>query len=508
MQAPEQLNRNFLKNYKLPANLTCGTLKDLPEKVVQFGEGNFLRGFADWMIDAMNAKGVFNGKAVIVQPIKVGIANVVNDQNGLYTLLLRGVQSGKVVEERRIITSVSRGMSPYEDWAGVVKVFTNPEVRVLISNTTEAGIAYVEESYTPGQTPNSYPAKVTALLLERYQALGKAKAPGMILIPCELIEHNGTNLKNCVLKHAEAWKLEADFVKWLNKKNYFVSTLVDRIVPGYPKEEVAKITGELGYTDKLLDTGEIFHLWVLEGPKKLADEVPFHKAGLNVVWTEDMTPYRTRKVRILNGAHTAHVLAAHAAGLNTVLEMMKDEVFGKLVRQTVFDEIVPTVKLPAKERAAYAEAVLERFCNPFIRHELISISLNSVSKWKVRVLPSLLDSLEATGKLPAGMTFSLAALINFYNGTGTSDRMLRGTRKGEPYSIRDDLDILNFFEKAWHDYAQKKDVAALVKAILSKESFWGKNLTTIPGFEAAVTGYLQAILTNGPRKAAAALLKK
>jgi tagaturonate reductase len=508
MQPPKLRRELLARNFTPPANLTVGTLKDLPEKVIQFGEGNFLRGFADWMLDAMNAQGRFNGKAVIVQPIKVGIAKVLNDQDGLYTLILRGVQGGKVVEQRRLITSVSRGLSPYEDWAAVVACVRNPQIRGFLSNTTEAGIAFVSETYTPGQTPESFPAKVTALLWERFQALGQAAAPGMVFLPCELIERNGENLKSIVLKHAANWNLGDAFIEWVKKQNYFLNTLVDRIVPGYPGAEVEKLTGELGYSDALLDTGEYFHLWVIEGPQHLSEEFPFHQAGLNVIWTDDMTPYRTRKVRILNGAHTSSVLAAYCAGLNTVLEMMQDEVFGAFVRKAVFEEIVPNIALSEKEKSEYAEAVLERFRNPFIKHELISISLNSVSKWKVRVLPSLLDYRAKFGALPPALVFSLAALIHFYNGVGTSDRMLRGARKGEPYPIRDDLDILSFFEKRWHAFSHNRDLRALVTVVLANDLMWGKDLTVIPGLIDAVTAHLQTILLEGPRKAAAAVVNQ
>ena len=503
-----QLSREFLaKNVVLPPNVTCGPMQELPERIIQFGEGNFLRGFTDWMVDAMNARGLFNGKAVIVQPIKVGIAKVVNDQDGLYTLILRGVQGGKVVEQRRIITSVSRGLNPYDDWADVVNCVRDPAMRVFFSNTTEAGIAYVKEEYDGGRCPESFPAKVAALLWERFQALGHAAAPGMIFLPCELIEKNGDNLKNFILKHAAEWNLGDVFCAWVRNQNYFLNTLVDRIVPGYPSAEVEQLTEQLGYSDSLLDTGEIFHLWVIEGPKKLAEELPFHRAGLNVIWTEDMAPYRTRKVRILNGAHTSSVLAAFGAGLNTVLEMMQDEVFGKFVRQAVFEEIMPTIRLDEKEKTEYAEAVLERFRNPFIKHELLSISLNSVSKWKVRVLPSLLDYQRQRGTLPPALAFSLAALIHFYQGVGTSDRELRGTRKGVPYPIRDDLDVLSFFEKRWHAFRKNHDLRALVTIVLAKDEMWGADLTTIPALMGTVTAQLQTILLDGPRTAAASILK-
>jgi tagaturonate reductase len=466
----------------------------LPEKILQFGEGNFLRGFADWKVDALNRKGLFNGSIVVVQPVKQGLVDVLQAQEGLYTLLLRGIQGGKLVESREIISSISRALNPYEQWAEVARLARSEDLRFVFSNTTEAGIAYVAEPHDPAHCPNSFPAKVASLLYERFQAFNGDARKGLIFLPCELIEQNGARLKEYVFKHAAAWNLGDAFAAWVDSANYFLNTLVDRIVPGYPKEEAAKLTAELGYEDKLMVTGEIFHLWVIEGPSHLAEEIPFHKAGLNVVWTSDMAPYRTRKVRVLNGAHTSSVLGAFLGGLNTVGEMMKDPVFGQFVHQAVFDEIVPMLSMDPEDRRKYAEAVMERFNNPFIKHELLSISLNSVSKWKVRVLPSLLDYVRTTGKLPPALTFSLAALIRFYDGTPVSERELRGTRNGQPYPIRDDADVLQFFAAQWKTYHASGDLTALVKAVLAQKPFWGRDLTEIKGFALAVERHLRRLV--------------
>lgn len=508
MQTLKPLNRALLASQPtLPENLASGSLQRFPERVLQFGEGNFLRAFVDWMLCETNARGLFQGSAVLVQPIAAGLAAKINEQDGLYTLLLRGVEEGKVVETRRIITSVSRALNPYEDWAALVALACSADLRFVFSNTTEAGIAYVEEPYTPGTCPDSFPAKVTALLYERFQAVGGDTARGLVFIPCELIEHNGAKLKEYVLQHAAAWKLGDAFTAWLKSANAFLSTLVDRIVPGYPRAEAEKLCQELGYIDGLLDTGEIFHLWVIEGPAKFSEELPLHKAGLNVIWTEDMTPYRTRKVRILNGAHTACVLTSFLGGLDTVGEMMDDPLFGRFIRKAVFDEIVPALPMEEAEKQAYARAVLERFQNPFIRHELLSISLNSVSKWKVRVLPSLLDTLKNTGKLPAALAFSLAALIAFYKGTPAADgRSLQGERSGAAYPIRDDADVLAFFAEQWKSATTSRDFHALAQAALSQSTFWGQDLTLLPGMTQAVAAGLEVLETKGARAAAEAVL--
>jgi tagaturonate reductase len=327
-----------------------------------------------------------------------------------------------------------------------------------------------------------------------------------VFVPCELIERNGDNLQHMVLRHVEAWGLGREFAEWVRSENYFLNTLVDRIVSGYPREEAAALTESLGYQDALLDAGEVFHLWVIEGPPALAEEFPFHKAGLNVVWTDDLTPYRTRKVRILNGAHTAGVLAAFQAGLDTVREMVDDPLFGRFLQQAVFAEILPGVPLAEEAKTAYAEAVLERFRNPFVRHELLSIALNSVSKWKVRVLPSLLDYLRQRQHLPPVLTFSLAALIHFYRGTAAGGTELRGRRGETEYAIRDAQPVLKCFENAWAAHRADGSTHELVMSLLAEQELWATDLSVVPGLVAAVSGGVSAILEHGAHGAVQALL--
>lgn len=501
-----RLSRAWLeRSATLPSNITCGPRRLWPERVVQFGEGNFLRAFGDWMLDVLNERGLFGGSVVVVQPIRQGLAQMLNSQDGLYTLLLRGVQDGRVTEHRRIITSVSRALNPYESWEEVVRCFRNPEMRFVISNTTEAGIAFAEEARRPGECPESFPAKVTALLHERFEARRREPAPGLVFLPCELIEHNGTALRELVLRHAENWGLDRSFTEWVTGSNHFLNTLVDRIVPGYPRDEAPQLSRELGYEDALLDAAEWFHLWVIEGSSNLAEEMPFQRAGLNVVWTNDLAPYRTRKVRILNGAHTASVLAAYQGGLNLVREMMEDPLFGQFVRRTVFDEIVPTVPLDERERTDYARAVLERFQNPFVRHELLSISLNSVSKWKVRVLPSLLDFAQARGALPPRLCFSLAALIHFYRGEHRTGTEWTGRRAGQSYPIRDEAVVLDFFQRIWSEFDQHRNPNTLTAAVLGHAPFWDRDLNAVAGLAEVVSKSLEAILQSGVRSAVAKL---
>lgn len=497
------LSRNYLRAQKqLAPSITRGPADEYPERVVQFGEGNFLRGFADWMIDEVNARQLFRGHVLVAQPIRQGMAGALNAQDGVYTLLMRGVQNGKVVEARRIITATRRAVNPYEQWSELVRAFRGADVRFVVSNTTEAGIAYVPEAYSNGVCPESFPAKITALLYERYVAVHGDTRKGLVFLPCELIDRNGDNLRKIVLEHAQNWALPGAFAAWVREANYFLNTLVDRIVPGFPRAEADALRSELGYDDKLIVAAEYFHLWVIEGPKHLADELPFAKAGLNVVWTDDLTPYRTRKVRVLNGAHTSSVLGAYLAGLDTVRDMVDDPVFGAFVRRAVFDEILPGVALPEAEKRAYAESVLERFRNPFVRHELLSIALNSVSKWKVRVLPSLLDYQAARAALPPALTFSLAALIAFYRGEPVTANELRGRRGAHSYAIRDDAPVLAHFASAWREVETTQDVAGLVRSTLARVELWGQDLNQVPGLAGAVTKGLQTIITIGARAAA------
>lgn len=471
----------------------------LPEKVLQFGEGNFLRGFVDWMIHKLNEQNLFNGRVAVVQPIAQGLTPMLNEQDGLYTLLLRGIQNGQIVEEKDIISCISRGINPYEDFAAYLELAVSPDLRFVVSNTTEAGIAYSAEDRYDDAPPATFPGKLTVLLHKRFTAFNGAEDKGLVIIPCELIERNGDNLKKIVLRLAEEWNLGAGFTAWIENSNYFLNTMVDRIVTGYPRDEIAALTEQLGYEDKLLNTAEIFHLWVIEGDKRFAEELPFHKVGLDVIWTDDMTPYRTRKVRILNGAHTMTVLAAYLYGLDTVKECMDDELIRSFMEKGIYNEVIPTLDLPDSELKAFAAAVTERFANPFIRHYLMSISLNSTSKFKTRVLPSILEYVNRKGELPKVLSFSLAALLAFYQGTELKDNALVGKRPaGNEYQINDDLPVLQMFASLWSKYDGSREAAgALVEEVLSHTEMWGKNLNEVEGFTALVSDYLYSILTNG-----------
>lgn len=375
----------------------------MKETVIQFGEGNFLRGFFDCFLDVMNKNGLYDGKAVVVQPRAGGKCTLLNEQECKYNLYLRGIENGEVTQEHHFIESVSRGIDPYRSFDEYMALADNPDFRFVVSNTTEAGIEFDESCGFDDKPCKSFPAKLTQLLYRRY----KNGMQGLIFLPCELIDNNGDELKSCVLKYAEHWDLESGFAEWINSENIFANTLVDRIVTGYPNDE----TAEKHPDDKFLDTAEIFHLWVIEG--NFEDEIPLKKAGFNVVWTDNVKPYKKTKVRILNGAHTSMVTGALLSGIETVGECMNDETVSAYLNKCMAEEILPTIG-ETEENIRFAKAVFDRFRNPFIKHKLRSIALNSVSKFSVRVLPTILEYKEQNWKYPKTLAMSLAYLIYFY----------------------------------------------------------------------------------------------
>ena len=385
-----------------------------PERIIQFGEGGFLRGFVDWMLQKVNEASDFNGSVVVVQPIEAGLCDLLSSQNCVYTHLIRGSEG----VEKTLVDVISRCVNPYRDFEEYLALADNPDFRFVVSNTTEAGIVFSAEDRPTDTPPKSFPAKVTLLLKRRFDK----GLLGFVFLPCELIDRNGDNLKKCVLEYARLWNYGEDFIKWVEEENIFCNTLVDRINTGYPKGEEL----DLGYEDKMVNTSEFFHLWVIETDFDLERELPFSSAGLNVIVTKDkLEMYRTRKVRILNGAHTSLVPYALLSGFSTVGECVADPTMRAHIEKCVFDEIIPTLDLSKEELTEYANSVLTRFSNPYIKHYLADISLNSISKFKVRVLPSILEYIKRFGKKPETLVFSFKKLIEFYkNGTPRDDGAL------------------------------------------------------------------------------------
>ena len=475
-----------------PLNKQTAGKATFPIRILQFGEGNFLRAFVDWIIHRMNKKLDFQGGVAVVQPINRGLIPLLNEQDGLYTLYLKGIRDGKVVSEHELIECIQEGIDPYQDYDAYLKQALNPELRFIISNTTEAGIAFNEADKLDDRPQESFPGKLAVFLYHRFRHFTGDRSKGCIIIPCELIDRNGDKLKEVLLQYAKLWKLGADFEQWLEQGCIFCNTLVDRIVPGYPKDRIEEIWQELGYKDQLVCEGEQFHLWVIEAPERAHQEFPAEKAGLNVLFTDNMEPYRTRKVRILNGAHTSMVPVSYLYGIETVREAVEHPVLGPFVQETVFEEIIPTLDLPAAELEQFAKDVLDRFRNPFIKHYLISIALNSVSKFKTRVLPSLLEYVNRKGNLPRRLVFSLAALIRFY----------QGEANGKAIPLQDDDWVVEFLSNQWRRYdGTEAGMEKLAEAVLQWEEAWGENLSKTPGLQALLTKYLLAIDQNGMEKA-------
>ncbi|MBQ8568135.1 MAG: tagaturonate reductase [Oscillospiraceae bacterium] len=467
-----------------------------PVKVLQFGEGNFLRAFVDYMIDIINEKTDFNGDIVLVKPIEHGTVERFRAQDNLYTVYLRGLENGSEKVLKRVVTSVKDTVASYEDYDKYSAYAELDTLRFIVSNTTEAGIVLDKEDKLEYNPPKSYPGKLTKFLYERYKFFKGDVSKGLVMLPVELIDNNGKELEKCVKALAEMWGLESGFAAWLDEACIFASTLVDRIVTGYPRDEDTQIFEEFGYQDNLLVTGEPFALWVIESDKDISKELPFEKAGLPVIFTDNHKPYKQRKVRILNGAHTSFVLASYLAGNDYVGQSMDDETVFGFMKSTIFDEVIPTLDLPEKDLTDFADAVIDRFRNPFIKHALLAISLNSVSKWRARCMPSFLEYINRKGTVPAHLAFSLAALIAFYSGSEIREGALIGNRNGEEYLIKDDAFVLEFFAEN-----SALDADRLAEKVLSNESFWGTDLTKVNGALENVSGYLRSIRELGMREA-------
>lgn len=465
-----------------------GLKQNRPIKIIQFGEGNFLRAFCDWMVQKLNDETDFNGNIAVVQPLEQGLCQMLADQDHLYTHYLNGIKNGEVISESYVNNTIESTINPYTDPEAYLSLATIESARFIISNTTEAGIAYEAEDQLNSSPQKSFPGKLTALLYKRFLHFKGATDKGFIIIPCELIESNGDHLKEIVLKYAEKWSLDEAFIQWINKGNVFCNSLVDRIVPGFPRDHIGKIQEDLGYIDNLVVESEQFNLWVIEGPESIQNEFPIHKTDCNVLFVEDMTPYRTRKVRILNGAHTTLVPISYLYGIDTVRESVEDEVIGQLIKSALFKEIIPTLSLSKEELEVFANDVIDRFKNPFIQHFLLSISLNSMSKYKTRVLPSLMGYLEKNGALPKILSLGLASMIVFY----------KGERNGQVIPLNDSQDVLDLYSGLWSNYNGAEEATnELVQGVLAYEAIWQGNLNDIPGLSSLVASYVTRILNEG-----------
>ncbi|WP_258105612.1 tagaturonate reductase [Marinoscillum sp. MHG1-6] len=462
-------------------NRANANTQNLPIKIVQFGEGNFLRAFVDWFIDQLNEKADYNAGVAIVQPLEFGMVDMLAKQDSLYHHLLQGLENGKTVDDARLISCVQKAINPFQNLGDYYALAEEPTLKIVFSNTTEAGIVFDENDQPEGKAlATTFPGKLTQLLKHRFDHFSGSDDAAVGIIPCELIESNGDKLKKCIEQYIQLWDLGSDFASWVAENIHFANTLVDRIVPGYPKDEINEIKERIGYDDNLVVKSESFHLFVIEGDEFIQEHFPAHKHGFNVKYVKSITPYRTQKVRILNGAHTSMVPVGLLSGIETVKETVDGDVSGKFVNEAVFNEIVETISIPGEDPKDFAKQVIARFQNPFIRHELISISLNSISKYKVRVLPTVLDYLDKKGSLPDKLVFSLACLIELY----LSDK----------FTLKDTQEYLDFFVELKSSGANKKTIASKV---LANTAFWDQDLTQVTGLTQKVTDYLEAIEESG-----------
>jgi tagaturonate reductase len=450
-----------------------------PIKVLQFGGGNFLRAFTDWMIDLLNEQTDFNGAVQIVQSTASGKGDLINEQQGLYHLVINGIKNSEPFRETRLITCVNGSVNAVEEYDTYLLNAENPNLKFIISNTTEAGIIFSSCDVSYSTAPKTFPGKLTALLFKRFTHFKGADDKGLIILPCELIEKNGEVLRNTIHQYIKHWNLPIAFTDWINNDNIFCNTLVDRIVPGFPKDKIGEIQLETGYEDNLVVMAEPFHLFVIEAPEVVSKLFPADKIGLNVKFVSDLAPYRVSKVRILNGAHTVMVPVAYLKGFRTVRESIEDKVIGEFVRRVIDNEIIPTLDLPHEELQRFTSDVLERFQNPFIRHELMSIALNSISKFRVRVLPTILKYVELKRQPPERLIFSLAALIRFY----------KGECRGETIVLNDTPEVLDFFKNVW----STDNIEYVTHETLSNKKFWEIDLAAISGLENKVKEFLEKI---------------
>ena len=463
-----------------------------PIKIMQFGEGNFLRAFIEWIIQNLNDKGAINSSVAVVQPMPFGRIKELSEQDGLYTLRLEGIDKGKTVKSSQVIDVIGDCINPFTDYEHFLSYAKSQDLQVIISNTTEAGIAVDPTDTDFLQCPKSYPGKLLALLKARYDYFDGDMTKGLAIVPCELIDNNGDELYRCLTELAEINHMDKKFIEWMQTANHFTSTLVDRIVPGYPRNEIEQIQKETGYIDNNVVKGEIFHLWVLRKEPVVQKYLPADSTGLNVIFADDIKPYKQRKVKILNGSHTAMVPVAYLCGIDTVGEAVNDPVIGKYVHDFIFDEVNPTIDLPQNEMIDFANSVIERYKNPFIRHELMSIALNSTTKFRTRLLPTLEDYIRIKGALPKHLLFSFAAIVEFH----------KGVRGEEKIALKDDPHYLEHWAKLWAEF--DGDYTKLAKAALSWTEAWEVDMNTLhPDITATVAEYLEDMDKNGMKSAVA-----
>ncbi len=499
------------KQYKSQGNFFPPTPEhlDYPEKIIQFGSGALLRGFVDFFIDKANRQGMFKGKAVVVNNTRSGRSNLLNDQDGLFTLCVEGFEKGETKKEYIITSAISQALPAADHWPQILAYAENKDIQVVVSNTTEIGITLQEDDNLQATPPASFPGKLTAFLLARYKAFGGAAESGMVILPTELILDNGSKLKDIVLKLADINQLEEGFKSWINEHNIFCNTLVDRIVPGEPSQEKqAQIEQEVGYKDALLTVSEVYRLFAIEGDRDtLLRKVPFLQADEGIIIDKDITPYRERKLRILNGGHTISVAAGFLCGLETVYDCMEDDVMSKFIKQVMYDNIIPSLDIDQQMATEFAEDVLDRFRNPFLNHKLISITLQYTSKMNMRNGLTFVRYYEKHGKVPELMCAGFAAYLLFTKPVKKEADQYFGEFQGKAYPINDNQAA--YFYQRWQetDLQNPSSVNQLVEKVLANTDVWEQDFRKLGDFSSQVAKLLLAYVQQGVRKTLAEIVK-
>lgn len=473
----QRLNNNVIINRKVR-----------PTKILQFGGGNFLRAFVDWMVQVLNEETDFNAGVAMVKPTEHGDYHTLKEQDGLFTVILDGINNGMPVQEKRLVSCIDQIINPYTEWEQYLELAQMPSLRFIISNTTEAGIKFNPKDGSKDAPPMEFPAKLTLFLYHRFRYFNGNPDKGCIILPCELIVNNGEALQRTILQYAEHWRLESEFSIWIQTANHFCSSLVDRIVSGYPVDRAQALEAELGYSDPAMVAGEHYHSWVIQAPSLVQKELPFDRTKLNVQFVDDLGPYREMKVRVLNGAHTAMVPVAYLAGMRLVDDAMAHPEINRFVSELLLDETVKTLDFPQEIKERFVADVLDRFKNPLLKHQLMSIALNSTSKFVARLLPTLKDYLALEGKLPKKIVMGLAALLLFY----------KGEFNGEKIELKDNAEVLSFFREIWEQFdLGKHSLKETVDRILESSAIWGENLNDISGISEMIVIFISSIQEHG-----------
>jgi tagaturonate reductase len=483
------LNREFCTNKELVHQ----NIFDLPERVLQFGTGVLLRGLPDFLIDKANRQGIFNGRIVVVKSTDGGDSVAFDEQDGLYTLGIRGFENGNLIEENIVCSAISRVLSAKSQWADILKCASNPDLQIVISNTTEVGIQLVQDDIKQSP-PISFPGKLLAFLYERFKVFNGDKTKGLVIVPTELITDNGKKLEHILLELAHLNDLESPFIDWLENHNTICNSLVDRIVPGKPDATIkAQMDAELGYEDNLITMSESYLLWAIKGDEKVKSVLSFHQVHEGVIIEPNIDLYSELKLRLLNGTHTLSCGLAYLSGFSLVKEAMKSEVMEGYISRLMLSELALGIpyKMDLEVAELFGKQVLDRFRNPYLEHRWLSITMNYTSKMAMRNIPTLVHFYKKQGSVPECFALGFAAYLLFMKAVKVVNGVYYGHSNGSDYAIQDDK--ANYFYDLWQHHSWEE----LVFTVLKNQSLWGNDLTEIRGFKEKVGYFLNQLLKNG-----------